>query len=151
MLQIRRDPAGASRRHAHRAAQQQAFGLWVQLHGPPRPRLMPARMHAVPPVTFQPRALAIEQGPGDRGLPAGLADIAHVLRPSDDMQPQSVYLLLEGHRSVLPSGSPATGWFTLGTMGHMTLVVSGHMCQRFPLLRIQSFPRPYPFWKEPST
>src|SRR5207244_3691232 len=29
------------------------------------------------------------------------------------------------------SGSPATGWFTLGTIGQMALTVSGHKCQHY--------------------
>ena len=29
------------------------------------------------------------------------------------------------------SGSPATGWFALGTIGQMPLVVSGHKCQHY--------------------
>src|SRR5260370_19730709 len=29
------------------------------------------------------------------------------------------------------SGSPATGWVTLGTIGQMALTVSGHKCQHY--------------------
>src|SRR4030095_6617592 len=63
----------------------------------------------VRPDALQPPAPAIEQGSGDPGLPAGLADIAEPLRALDDMQPQAVYLLLEVQRSVLPKWFPCHG------------------------------------------
>src|SRR5439155_2213647 len=67
------------------------------------------RVHAVDPVTFQPVAPAIEDGPRDPQLAAHRADVALHLRALDDAQAHPVYALVEGHRPVLPQWFPWPG------------------------------------------
>src|SRR5256886_8109791 len=78
-------------------------------HRAPRLGALPARVHAVDPVTFQPVAPAIEDGPRDPQLAAHRADVALHLRALDDAQAHPVYALVEGHRSVLPQWFPWSG------------------------------------------
>src|SRR5205809_813677 len=80
-----------------------------QSRRPRRLGALPARVHAVDPVTFQPVAPAIEDGPRDPQLAAHRADVALHLRALDDAQAHPVYALVEGHRSVLPQWFPWPG------------------------------------------
>src|SRR6266851_1004048 len=103
------NPAGAPRRGAHGHAQPQAFRFRGQLHWATGPRPMSTGMDAVLAIAFQSLLPAVEQRAGDPRLPARLTDIAQHLGAPDDMQTQSVYLFLEGHRSILPKWSLAGG------------------------------------------
>src|SRR5216117_941681 len=90
-----------------RARQPLHFGR--RRHRTPRLGALPARVHAVDPITFQPLAPAIEDGPRDPQLAAHRADVALHLRALDDAQAHPVYALVEGHRSVLPQWFPWPG------------------------------------------
>src|SRR5437773_3294678 len=90
-----------------RARQPLHFGR--RRHRTPRLGALPARVHAVDPITFQPLAPAIEDGPRDPQLAAHRADVALHLRALDDAQAHPVYALVEGHRSVLPQWFPWSG------------------------------------------
>src|SRR5437867_9541045 len=85
------------------------FHFGRRRHRTPRLGALPARVHAVDPITFQPLAPAIEDGPRDPQLAAHRADVALHLRALDDAQAHPVYALVEGHRSVLPQWFPWSG------------------------------------------
>src|SRR5437762_270662 len=73
-----------------------------------RSGLQPARMHAIDPVAFQPAPPAVKHGARDPYLAARRTDADH-LRPLNDVQPHSLYALVQGHRSILPKWSLAGG------------------------------------------
>src|SRR4030095_3846520 len=104
--QVSGDPAAAPGSRADRDAQRQPLHLWRGCHRTTRAAALPARMHAVDPIAFQPFAPAIEGRPGEHHFAAEGADGAEHMRALDDAQSHSVYALVEGHRSVLPQWVP---------------------------------------------
>src|SRR5436309_573945 len=108
MGQVRGKAAAAPRRLADRDAEDEPFERRRELARPAGLRLPPARVQAVGPVALQAPAPPVEQGAGDPQVLAHAAD-ATLRRLLHDAQPQSVYLVVQGHRSVLPSWFPCQG------------------------------------------
>src|SRR5216117_264443 len=104
--QVGRDPSTPPRGSADRDPEHQPLDLRRRRHRAPGPCPLPAGVHPVDPVAFQPLAPAIEDRPRDPQLAAHRADVALDLRALDDAQAHSVYALVEGHRFVLPQWFP---------------------------------------------
>src|SRR5205809_700966 len=107
--EVGRDPSAPPGGRADRDREHQPLHFGRRRHRTPRLGALPARVHAVDPITFQPLAPAIEDGPRDPQLAAHRADVALHLRALDDAQAHPVYALVEGHRSVLPQWFPWPG------------------------------------------
>src|SRR5438093_1563482 len=131
------DPLRAVGRPGQRVGQHGVLQLWRRL---PCPALRPARSWhesgvAVAQVAPPP---AIEQCPRDAELPAGLGDVAGLLRPLHDFEPQRHYTVREGHEARSPF---VVGQTTIGEC-RTTLVLSGTARKR--LRQLPAEPRsPY--------
>src|SRR5712691_693124 len=101
--------SGPPRPPAQRQPDHQLLDLRRQGRRPPPPGLLPPGMHPVGAVALEPLPPAVKQGPGDPDLPAGGADIAQLVAAPYDTQPDSLYAVLQGHRSILPEWFPWQG------------------------------------------
>ena len=107
-LRIGGQAGAAPRGFRDRDGQQASLDVRGQLGHRSRSGLQPARMHAIDPVAFQPAPPAVKHGARDPYLAARRTDADH-LRPLNDVQPHSLYALVQGHRSILPKWSLAGG------------------------------------------
>src|SRR2546430_7011692 len=105
-LRIGGQAGTAPRGFRDRDGQQASLDVRGQLGHRSRSGLQPARMHAIDPVAFQPAPPAGKHGARDPYLAARRTDADH-LRPLNDVQPHSLYALVQGHRSILPKWSLA--------------------------------------------
>src|SRR5438876_2435931 len=107
--EIGREPPAAPGRRTDRQPQHHALDFRGHLNRTTRPGALPARMHPVRTIALPASPPAVEQSARDPQLAAHRADVAHRLRALYRVQPQSVYAVVEGHRSILPKWFPCQG------------------------------------------